>query len=308
MGLFNHLFGNKKALAEELAMDDNKRLALWDEHLKNYEEREWLCRNFNYFNINDAVKNLDQTIKILEQIESLISPELVSLGKEIKIDQESIRDIKDLEILSRVEGLSEMFGATEKKEKIILELFNKMFRVLKAELQLIRQIRKKPENVRELLLELFDIMYAVEARLSNVFRDKCYREESKKIHVDIMKITRAILLEEKLEKRKETDDEKFARQLHRKMIDPESDHSYRRLGEAILDKLAAMAGSPLPRDAEKYMTGIEKINKFVGDDNLLHEVIRKLRPRFDETRIRIVMNAFRSAYNHLHFEDLMSDL
>ncbi len=308
MGLFNHLFGNKKNIAKELAMDDDKRMALWEQHVLNYDAREKLCKNFNYWNIENAVRNLDETIRVLEQIESLISPELITLEKEVKIDKQAIQDLKNLEILCHVDSISEIFGATKRKEKILLELFNKIFKVITVELQLIKLIKQRPQNVRKLLLELFNIMYKDEDKLYKVFRDRYYANENERMHSDITRITRAILLQEELEKRMETDDEKFARQVRKKMIDPESNHSYRRLGEAILDRLAAMAGSPLPRDAESFMAGIDKLDKFVDDDNLMREVIRKLRPRFDDTKIRIVMSSFRSAYNNLHFEDIMSDL
>ena len=79
MGLLNHLFGSEKNVAKELVMDDTKRMALWNEHLENYELRENLSRHFNFRNVDKALQDFEATDEVLKQIEALISSELVEI-------------------------------------------------------------------------------------------------------------------------------------------------------------------------------------------------------------------------------------
>jgi hypothetical protein len=308
MGLLNHLFGNAKGTIKELAMDEGKRMELWKQHVANSELRDSISRHFNYKNVDAAVLNFDETLKVLEQIESSISPELITIDEEFKVDKETLEELKYLEILCHVDGIKETFGSLKKKEKILIELFQKIYKCLMAELHLIRLIKKKPDNVRELLLELFELLYHLEGRLYKVFRDKYYADENARIHSDITRITRAIFLQEKIKQEKETDDEKFARELRREMTQPESTHRYRKLGESILEKIAEIAGSPFSKEADEYMSGLKKMERLIEDDKLMHDLVRKLKPKYGVMKIKLVVDAFRSAYTYQHFEDLMSEV
>ena len=93
MGLLNHLFGSKKDLAKELVMDDNKRMALWNEHLANYASREKLSKHFNYANVDKALQDFEATDIVLGKIETLTSPELVDIANGEKIDKESVSSL-----------------------------------------------------------------------------------------------------------------------------------------------------------------------------------------------------------------------
>lgn len=306
MGLLNHLFGSKKDTAKKLVMDDNERMALWNEHLMNYELRGKLSRHFNFGNVDTAVQDFEATDKILREIEALISPELVNMANEEKTDEEILADLKRLKSMQEIEVLSDAVVSVKQKQSDLLKLFHEIFNVLKTEIHLIRLIRKKPSNLRDLLLRLFEIIFHQEARLYKVFREQYFFEENKHIHQKIVRISRAIILEEEVKEEMENDEEKFAREMVKQMAPGESRRRYRKLGEDIFLKLAEMAGAPIPR-GEDITEGIGRMKGFMKNDEIMYNIVKKLRPKYDDTRIRGVILAFREAYNLGHFEELESE-
>ncbi len=306
MGLLNHLFGSKKGIAKELAMDDNKRMALWNEHLANYKLREELSKHFNFGNVDKALQDFKTTEIVLRQIEALISPELVNIADEEKTDEEILADLIRLKSNSEIEKLADTVVSMQQKQSALLKLFHEILNVLRAELHLIRLIRKKPSNSRDLLIRLFEIIFHQEARLYKVFREQYFFEENKHIHANIMRITRAIILEEEVKEEMETDEEKFAREMVKQMAPDESKRRYRKLGEDIFFMLAEMAGAPMPR-GEDITEGIKRMEGFMKNDEIMHEIVKKLRPKYDDTKLKGVILAFRQAYNLGHFEELESE-
>src|SRR3989344_2723612 len=105
MGLLNHLFGNKSSIARELALDGNKRMALWNKHLANWELREKLSVQFNYKNVDAVVKNFNATKEILDKIAALIPPELVNIADEEKTDAEISEDLERLKGMREIESI-----------------------------------------------------------------------------------------------------------------------------------------------------------------------------------------------------------
>ena len=305
MGLFNHLFGNKKNVVKELMTKDAQRVELWHEHLKNYELRESLSKQFNYGNVDKAIKDFGTTLQLLRQIESLISPELVTVNDEIKTDQIILEDLKKLKGNREYEILSANILYATRKHQELIKLFQEIYDVLRLELHLIRLIKTHPNNLRSLLLSLFEIIFHREARLYKIFIEQMYFEEDKNLHAEIVRITRAILLEEEVKEEMEKDEEKFAREILKQMIPTESKHRYRKLGEDIYLKLAEMAGAPMPR-GEDLTKGIELMQKFMREDDTMKMVVKRLRPKYDDVKIRGVIIAFRNAYNLGHFEELES--
>ena len=313
MGLLNHLFGSKKDIAKELVMDDNKRMALWNEHLANYALREDLSKHFSFENVDKSLQDFEATDKVLRQSESLISPELVNISNEEKTDEEILADLERLRSMHEVEALSDTVVEVKQKQSALLELFHEILSVLKAELHLMRLIRKKPINVRDLLLRLFKLIFHHEARLYMIFREQYFSEENKRIHQDIVRIARAIILEEEVKEEMETDEEKFAREMLKQMAPDESRRRYRKLGEDIFFKLAEMAGAPISRGEDiikgigDIIKGIKRMEGFMKNDEIMHKIVKKLKQKYEDTKIRGVILAFRKAYNLGHFKELESE-
>jgi len=311
MGLLNHLFGGKKGVAKELVMDDNKRMALWNEHLANYASREELSKHFNYGNIDKTLQDFNGTLEKLRQLEESISSELISVSDEEPLEKEIFGDLQRLRGTVDIESLSRVIIEEKQKVQTLLSWFQEIHDVLRAELHLIQVIRKRIwldgiATVKNLLLRLFEIIFHHEARLYKVFREQYFVEENKHIHANIIRIARAIILEEEVKEEMETDEEKFARRMVNQMAPGESIKRYRLLGEKIFYELADRAGAPMSR-GEDITEGIKRMEGFMKDDDIMYKIVKELRPKYDDIKIRGVILAFRQAYNLGHFEDLESE-
>ncbi|MDP7505894.1 MAG: hypothetical protein QF362_00420 [Candidatus Woesearchaeota archaeon] len=301
MSLLNHLFGSKKSTVKELVMDDNKRMALWNKHIANSKLRENLSKHFNFKNVDNALQDFKATDKILRELESLISPELINIANEEKTDEEILADLEQLKSTNELEKLSKTILSVKQKQSTLLKLFHEIFNVLKAELHLIHLIRKKPSKA--LLLKLFELIFRSEPELYRVFREQSFFGENKHIHTSIMKIARAILLEEEVKEELESDEEKFVREIAQQMHPDESRRRYRKLGEDIFLTLTEMADESLPK-GEDITERMKLINRIMKKDEIMYKIVKKLRPKYDETKIKAVILAFRKAYNLGHFDEL----
>jgi hypothetical protein len=310
MGLLNHLFGGNKGLAEEMVVDSKKRIALWDEHLKNFAEREKLCRNFNYGTVDNAVTDFNSTKRVLGQIEATISSDIVNISKEKKTDQEILDDLTRLMSMGDIDSFTRSIVPAKDKESRLIELFKEILKVLKAELHLISLLKKKPSNVKELLLKLFDIISHHEFRLYKIFNSQMFSTDNLPMHKEIVSIAKAILLEEKIKKKIkkviETDEEKFAREMLKHMEPGETPRRYRKLAEDIYSILAEMAGAPMRRSLDLTI-GIRRLETLMKKDDTMFQIVKKLRPKYDDAKIKGVVLTFRSAYNLGHFIELEAE-
>src|SRR3989344_2879918 len=302
MGLFNHLFGSKKSIAKELVMDDNKRMNLWKKHVSNYYKRESLCKHFSFGNIDAALNNFEATRKVLTQIESLIPSELINIRDEDKEDKEILTDLERLKNNAEIGNLIGILVEETRKQTALLSLFQELHDTLLVELSLIRLIRKEPSNVKDLLLKLFRLINNNEFILYKVFNKKYFFDENKENHTKIVKLAKAIILGQELKKEIETDEEKFAKDMLRLMVPGESKKGYRKLGENIFFSLTEIIGAPFK--AEGILQGIKKMEKLMKDDVFMYKLVKKLKPKFDDVKIRAVIISFRKAYNFGHFGDL----
>lgn len=94
IGLFNHLFGGKRGLAKELTIDADKRVALWNAHVKNYADRHDLAKSFHFGRVDTAIADWPSLITVLDQIEASISKDLVTVETEEAVDSEILDDLR----------------------------------------------------------------------------------------------------------------------------------------------------------------------------------------------------------------------
>jgi tetratricopeptide (TPR) repeat protein len=306
MGLFGHLFGDTERDMKELVKKDSKRMNLWKKHVYNFKERERLSKLFNYKNVDETLQNFEETDKILKKIEALISTELVNIDEEEKTDEEILADLEELE--KRKDWfvkLSYTVVAVKQKEQEILKLFREIHKILKAELHLIRLIRKKPENVRELLLKLFHVIFHYEPPLYHVFKDRYFSKENKLIHMHIEKIARYIITQKRFTEEAETDSEIFAREVLEGMgFRDKPEKEYRKLGEDIFRALFKEAGAPWDKDVDT-VDAINYMEKnFKENDRVMYKIIKKLKPKYDDVKIKIVILAFRKSYKSGDYIDI----
>ncbi|MFH1173753.1 MAG: hypothetical protein V1725_01325 [archaeon] len=306
MGLLNHLFGTKKNLAQELVRDDARRMALWKEHLANFEKREQLSSAFTVKRIDYAVQHAEETKIILQQMLSLISPEFVTVTDEEKNEEELVADLNRLKSKRELEKLTAAIVSAKQKQAHLLKLFQELFRVLQAELHIIRRLLQKQDETRTLLPVLFDLVFHREARIYMPFKERLFSDESMHMHQEIVCIARAILLEEEVHELQETDNEKFARKLARQMAPDEKKRTYRELGESIFLALGEKAGMPF-MTGDVFEEGIQLMHELMSNDDEMHTIIKELRPKYDDRKIQIIILAFREAYTLDHFQDLESE-
>ena len=283
-------------------MDDKKRMDLWQQHLVNFSERETLSEIFKFSKVDNALKDFENVLNILNQIGSLISSEIISVGEEKKTDEEILADLKRIKDVSGIEKLTETLIYEKNKQVTILELFREIHDLLLAEIHLISLIKRKPS--KDLLVNLFMLISHQEFRLYKVFRKGYYEEENKSIHAGIVKLANAVILEQELEDFRESEEEIFAKKIIEKMApsEGESMHHYRKLAEMIFDELVKMAKESLTEE-EDIVDVVSKFEEFLSDDAAIYKLVKKLRPKYEDSKIKLVALAFRSSYGVGHFED-----
>ena len=306
MGLLNHLYGHTKAgekTARKLVMDDTQRLQLWQTHLANYLQREQLSKHFSFKNIDAALADFNTTKGILAQIDALILPELITLAGEQKNEAEIMADFQKLRDVPAIQVLIETVIKDRNKNITLPILFGEIHDILLVELHLLKLIRQEPSNLKPLLQQLFELIFAREAPLYQPFREKSYFQKNKAVHAEITALARAVLLEEKLQEKIETAEEVFAREIVRQMAPQESRRSYRKLAEDMYEVLAERAGAPISK-GEDISEAITRMEVDIGNDALMYSIVKKLRPKYDDIKIKGVVLAFRKAYALGHFEEL----
>ncbi|MBW2974569.1 hypothetical protein KY366_02530 [Candidatus Woesearchaeota archaeon] len=296
MGLLNHIFGDKKDIAKELAVDNEKCIPLWEQHISNWKQREQLCKKFSPANMRKAPPASNEILPILEKIESLISPDLITIGDEKKLEEEILDDMGRLKEIKEIESLSQIFLYEKRKKEALVKLFGETYDVLEIELHLIELIKEWPPNVEKLLKHLFKLIFYHEDELYKPFRKELFNKSTNEA---ISRFVRAVLLQEELKEEIESEEEKFARDISEKMREG-SKHHYRRLGEDIFSELVDRV--QLLR-SEDITEGIKRLEDLIENDDLLYKMIKKLRPRYADVKIRAVILAFRKAFNMGEFEE-----
>lgn len=308
MGLLNHIFGNRESAAKELLMDNEKRMVLWKQHLANYSKKDELAHHFSFGNIDKAMHDFNATERVLNQIEELIPPELVNINNEEKLDHEILSDLGKLKSSEEYFNLAKSIVEEMRKQEKLIALFEEIYFILKTELHLLKLIKKRPANTRELLLQLFRVISVKEGVLYKVFREDDYTKFYEHNHRIIGELAKSIILQEELKKELEIDEEKFVKKMIKSMRPAESETQgrYRELGEKIFQELTGISDA-LPSKVKDIAKIIEMAEKRMQNDAIMHLIIKKLRPRYDDAKIKATMQAFRGAYDLGHFENLETE-
>ena len=294
MGLLNNLFP-KEDIAKEISKNVEKRIKIWNEYLETYLKKEKLAK--------ELLKSPNYK-QIIKDIETLIPKELMDMEKEEKNEKELLKDFKRLTSVkwgNQVFDLKEIIQQ-ERDVQSIYSILEKLSELLKAEINIIKVINKNPEKIGDYLDYLYKMIVSQEFNLNTLFRHRLVRVEFKETQELVHKIIRG----EKILHEIETDEEKFSREIFKEMAKDESKSKYRKLGEDIFSELAEMAGAPLSK-SEDILEGIERMEGFMANDKIIYNIIRKLRPKYDDAKIKIVITVFRKAYNLDHFSDLESE-
>src|SRR3989344_2868207 len=304
--MLKHSLKGKKAIPPELDMDEKRRLELWKEHLKGYTRREELSRQFNYANAEKTSQDFGKLDQLLDEIESLIDEDFINIKDEEKNEEEILSDIGELNDIHANRALAEYLAYELKKSRAIAEIFKELHKLLKAELHLIKLIRKKmkdgSEISKEMLLNLFILIFQSESPFCKVFDRNMHSDNGK--HKVISQIAQQFLLEKEIKDRIETAEEKFARLCVKENLDDEPKNAYQKLAEDIVYELLEEVGTPI-EDVDRWD---EEMKRFIGlarDDKVLYGIIKKLRPKYSEDKIKAAIGGFRIAIEDGSFEDLI---
>ncbi len=312
MGLFNHLFGNEKSLAEEMDIDDKKRLRIFSRALRNYPKISKLAENFSHKNAHKTLENRDQLERYLDELNSLTSTELVGILDEVKNEKEILADLERLasaDSITHTDSLRHAISVGHHNQKLIIPIFKKIFEVLKSALHLVKIIRIKILNNQlipeRLLTGIFDLLHHQLRFLYGVFNRKTYMD--RKIGSKIHQIAVAVILGRELKEEEQTAESKFVQNLLG-ILEDGSEHYFRNLGNNIFSELAGRAGLGSSVSEYDYYEWINHFESFLYDDEVMFEVINKYHRKSDTTEIKAVMEAFRRSYHLEHFQDLIVDL
>ena len=307
MGLLNHLFGGRKGTATELLFDEQKRVTLWQQHLADYSKREALAKFFNFANVNNAVANWVALDAVLQQIAGLISQDLIEISAEERADAEIVADLASLTRGERSADPLSMHTALAislEKQEIVIKIVKRIHDVLLLELEAIRRIRQRPPNSVELLGYLFRLIFHQESYLYKALSVEGYYDRS--VGNEVNKIARAVLLEKEFKKEVITDEMRFVSNMVKIMGNQESNHHYRKLGEAIYFELAERAGAPMKK-GQDLTVGIRRLEKLMRDNNIMFAIVKAKRPAYSDEKVMWVIKAFRKSYDLSHFEELESE-
>ena len=305
MGLLNHLFRSDKDVKKELKLDAEKRLLLWREHIENYPKRELLVKAFNPMNIDQTLKDNDKLLRILNELESLVSSELVSIEDEEKVDSEILDDIKKLKTAEEIRALNGEFLRAKKKSEFLIQIFNEMHNFLVVELHIIRTVKNDSVNIKVLLNQLFRLVFFHESAVYHVFTGRIISSD-KDIKSKIDSLTKAILLEEKIEEEISKVEDDFVVEVLKEMGDMYSKHEFRILAEDIFDSLVQLVEKNM-KDRDDTGDNIESFEKFLNDGKSLKKIIKRKKKKYSEEQINVVAIAFIKSYNNGHFENLEED-
>lgn len=305
MGLLNHLFGSRRAIARELGLDADARIKLWETHLENHRKREEISKFFNRGNIENALNNPEQLEVVLKQLDDLISRDIIDIEGEEKLEDEILLDIKLLVESDEIRALNRAIAEEPKKQEKLKELFRKIHNMLLLELHIIKRLRQGALKKRELLHGLFNLVFYNEAELYALFREELYFKESRDLFGTIKNISRSILLEQEFDESKIAAETEFINMAIKRM-GPNSRHSFRKLGEDIFRQLMQIAEDRMEPD---YDLGhiVTEMERLMYDDNLMMQLLiqSKDRLKLSEEETMWTIKAFRKAYGH--FENLLEE-
>ncbi|MBU2561969.1 MAG: hypothetical protein KKD17_06760 [Nanoarchaeota archaeon] len=300
MTLFNHLFRNRKKAAKKLEMHEEKRMKLWEQHVLSFPEREELSKSFSYKNVDALLADPKALKDVLDRLEATISHDLVHIDDEEKLDHEILADLKRLRSADEAISVKYDIAYEAGKQASMMKLFRIIHETVAAELHAIRLLRKNPANAKELLLALFHLIFHKESHLYLIFLEKQHKE--KETHNMVTEIARAVLLEEEFKEEMEKEEQRFVREMVRKMGD-DSRHHYRRLAEDIYSGLAGMAGAPVGADGD-IVEGIKRLEQLMKTDAVMQKIVKKLRPKYTDEKVKAVILAFRKSYDRGHMMEL----
>ncbi len=274
MGLLNRLFGSKKRVVEEVIRDIEQITRLWADYIRTYDKKVVLIRRFDESNLSVAEK-----LSILEEIESLISRELVDISEDKKTKKEILADLKSLvskNELRRLEGLKDVVYWKEQGwNESVQKLLKKLLKVLQTELQVIRLIKANPErNLEAVDVQLYELIYTTESKIYYSF--SCAEENmARRVSDSVHKVLAG---------------EKQSKSLMPKLTKPTKPIiAIKSLTRPVYEEILELTKEE------------GKLDELISDEKQVTEIILEHYPRAKKEKIQSIINAVRYFYENPDF-------
>jgi hypothetical protein len=270
--------------------------------------------------MDEALANWKDTLAKLDELDKLAISDMVEISHEKKLEHEILADLAKLRHWEHIHKLAKDIHDAEKKEHLFRQIFNDLYHTLKAIRHLIALVKScepekfhpavfrprmgacTPDKRRVLLQQIFILVSHNLHCIHDAFIGG-EKEEHKKIRDVII----AIILEQKIIEKEWTEEEIFAAEMVRQMSPVEPRRAHRKLAENILTSLAENT-TIKSDDFEEVERGLSEITKKAEDDDLLDKLIKKFRPKWDDKKRKIAINAFKRALEMGHFSDFQEVL
>jgi len=78
------------------------------------------------------------------------------------------------------------------------------------------------------------------------------------------------------------------------------------LAEYMHDDLVEMVGWPLTK-GEGFDDALKRMQGLIADDEIMYQIVKKIKPKYKDSKIKAVILAFRKAYSGAYFQKLEAD-
>ncbi len=307
MGIFDHLFGTKKSIAHELLEKTKNPQAIWKE-LENmilaFKGRSYvsLC----YSEVDRTVANFSRAENLLNDMETQLLEQIVDVDEEVAIEEEVSVELTDFIKLSHYKRDEKLWDIVE-TEKHFLMLFKSIKYICRQMIDVIRLIRQDESNRRANIIALFEYIKKLEELYIPLTEHLHSNPENYK---EIIRVATAVLrqeeIKERFKKKEKAVEDKFVTKMVTQMSGLyESHRSHRKLAESIFLQLIDDTGFP-STDSEELLKHVDRMEKLLDENAHMYALVKRLRPRYDDEKIRIVIEAFRIAYAEGNFDNLGS--
>lgn len=295
MGLLNRFFKNRKDVAKEILKDFEFCKSIWASYIANYINKVESVRKL-LVSAGSAgkvlIKDQDQILKIIQDIENSIPRDLVNIQGEEKKEQEILKNVKKLTSNAggrAVYSLREQIIDEEKTITATYGILEKLAENLRAQLHVIKLIKQNPTN-EELLWSLYDLVNTQEWAFISFFNGKIRNIKDRERLELIINVLRG----EQIAKEVETEKEKLVKKYREIIMDVHSER------ENEIRGLALSVYEELKKEVDYYNNPDpeEKIRALVYDDVRLTEKIKEFKSKYPKEKLKAFIKAFRYAYEH----------
>lgn len=181
MGLLNRLFGSKRSLGREIVLDSQRISELWDTYLSTYPKKLDLVKSDSTVFASTIFGGPEPKWRgMLQQLEELISTELVNIGKEQRTMDELLKDMNtlayDIHEKGEIHDMHRIISEETDIDVAVRRMLKKLCRILQTELEVISTIGEDREKLRSAWIGLKELITGREREIVYSLTPKTHDE------------------------------------------------------------------------------------------------------------------------------------